>query len=247
MGTRRVTPPARRAEAPSRVAQRVLRELTRTGNAEWVAGAHDFGIHSKRMIGVSVPALRAAARSLGKDHDVAGALWETGVFEARLLAFMVDRPEEVTERQMERWVVEFDSWAICDGAAQDLFVHTPYAWSKSDEWSRRPEEYVKRTGFALVAKLAVHDKESADTRFLRFLRTIERESTDNRLYVRKAVNWALREIGKRNEPLRRAAVEAAERIHRIDSPSARWIASDALRELRSPAVRRRTRARSSSS
>jgi 3-methyladenine DNA glycosylase AlkD len=162
------------------------------------------------------------------------------------LASLIDDPQRVTERQLERWARDFDSWAICDGVCQDLFSKTRYAWVKALEWSKRPEVYVKRASFALVAKLAVHDRRASNARFIRFLRVIERESDDSRDYVRKGVNWALREIGKRNQFLNSRAVHSAERIRLRGTSAARWVASDALRELRSEAVQRRLAARAKS-
>ena len=202
-----------------------------------------YGIRSQQMLGLGVPTLRSIARSLGRDHALALELWRAGYLEARLLASMIDEPGRVTAPQMERWARDFDSWALCDGCCQELFSKSRLAWPKAFDWSRRPEEFVKRAGFALVAQLAVHDREATDVPFLRFLSVIEREATDGRPYVRKGVNWSLRQIGKRNPTLRRAAIVSAERIRRQGSPAGRWIASDALRELRSPSVRRRVRRR----
>jgi 3-methyladenine DNA glycosylase AlkD len=200
-----------------------------------------FGIASRLMLGVGPKELRRLARELGRDHALAQRLWDTGVFEARLLACLVDEPARVTERQLERCVGQLDSWALCDGWCQELVAKTRFAWAKAFAWSRREEEFARRAAFALAAKLAVHDRTAPDSRFLRFLRVVERSSSDPRPYVRKAVNWALRQIGKRNASLRRAAIASARRIHRRASSSARWIASDALRELRSETVRTRAR------
>ena len=187
--------------------------------------------------GSSVPHLRAMARRIGRDHGIAQELWDSGVHEARLLATMVDDPASVTKRQMESWARTFDSWDLVDGACSNLFRRTPHAWDKAVQWSERDEEYVKRAGFALMAALAVHDKDAPDERFTDLLPVIEREAGDQRNFVRKAVNWALRQIGKRNAALNLAAIDTAVRIHANGPRQARWVATDALRELRSERVR----------
>jgi len=208
-----------------------LDALRRSGTRKNVLGRARFGIADSTGFGVAVPDLRRLARGLRPDHALAAALWRTGSLDARLLAAMVDDPAEVNRDQMERWVREFDSWALCDGCCQDLFCRTSLAWTMADAWSRRPEEYVKRAGFTMYAELAVHDRDALDRQFLPALRRIYEESTDERRYVRKGANWALRAIGKRNARLRAAAIRTSRRIQRIRSPTARWIASDALREL----------------
>jgi len=182
--------------------------------------------------------LRRMAREIGRDHGLALKLWRSGIPDARILAALVDEPSRVTERQMERWVRDFDSWDVCDQVCSNLFDRTTFARSKALEWSGREEEFVKRAGFVLMAAMAVHDKKAADSVFRRFLPIIKHESTDDRNYVRKAVNWALRQIGKRNGPLHGEAVKVAREIKEIDSKAARWIASDALRELTNPKVRK---------
>jgi 3-methyladenine DNA glycosylase AlkD len=198
-----------------------------------------FGITAAKAYGWSTPALKEVARQIGKDHDLAQRLWASGSLEARALAGLIDEKEKVTEQQMEDWARDFDSWAVCDGTCLNLFRYTPFAYKKCREWSDRQEEFVKRAAFALMACLAVSDKAANDRVFLGLLPLIKRQAGDGRNYVRKAVNWALRQIGKRNQRLNRAAIEAAQDIHGLNSPGARWIASDALRELRSPAVQRR--------
>ena len=198
-----------------------------------------FGININKCYGISVPDIRSMAREIGKNHSLAQKLWQSGIHDARLLASMVDNPKIVSENQMERWVKDFDSWDICDQCCMNIFDKTPFAWSKAAEWTRRNEEFVKRAGFALMACLAVHDKEAADSDFKQFFPIIKRESTDGRNYVKKAVNWALRQIGKRNKNLNKEAIVVAKEISEIDSPSARWIASDALRELQKPEIRKR--------
>lgn len=217
----------------------ILAELRAHGSPANVAGMARYGINPKSTLGVSVPALRGMAKKIGRDHALALALWKTGIHEARSLAGLIDEPAKVTEAQLERWAKDFDSWDVCDGVCSNLFDRTPFARDKAIEWSARREEFVKRAGFVLMAALAVHDKKAPDALFRKFLPLIERESTDERNFVKKAVNWALRQIGKRNRALNRDAIAAARRIRRIDSKAARWIAADALRELESAAVRER--------
>jgi 3-methyladenine DNA glycosylase AlkD len=221
----------------------ILRTLKSYYKPENVEGMARFGIVTKKAYGVPAPALRKLAREIGKDHGLAQRLWSSGILDARGLAALIDDPAQVTEEQMESWVADFDNWAVCDGACLHLFRRTPFAHAKAIEWSARDEEFVKRAAFALMACLSVHDKTAGDRQFERFLPIIEREATDERNFVRKAVNWALRQIGKRNLRLSRKAIETAERIRALDSRVARWIAADALRELRSGAVQKRLRER----
>lgn len=192
-----------------------------------------FGINPRhKTLGVSIPNLRKIAKQAGKDHALAQKLWASGIHEARILAGMVADPDKVTPKEMDRWAKDFDSWDVCDQACYNLFCYSPVAHKKTREWSRKKEEFYKRSGFALMASLAVHDKKAKDREFLVYLPVIKRESTDERNYVRKAVNWALRQIGKRNPKLRKAALKAAKEIYNIDSKAARWIAADAIRELK---------------
>jgi 3-methyladenine DNA glycosylase AlkD len=216
-------------------AEGVLRELRAMGGARNVEGMRRFGIDGARMLGISVTDLRRMARRLGKDHDLALALWGSGIHEARILATIVAEPARTTARQMEAWARDFDSWDIVDQACGNLFVRTPRAPALALAWSRRRAEFQKRAGFSLMAALAVHGRLD-DEDFEPFLAAIERECDDERNFVRKAINWALRQIGKRNRPLHRRAIATAERIAARDSRPARWIASDALRELRSEKV-----------
>jgi len=198
-----------------------------------VAGQRRFGITSRcEQLGIRASVLREIGRRHRRDHALALALWTTSVHEARGIATLVDDPRQVTRGQMERWARDCDNWGVTDACCGVLFDRTPFAIEKAHAWSRRRAEYVKRCGFVLMAGLAVHRKELPDAVFLDFLPVIARESTDGRNFVKKAVNWALRQIGKRNPRLRRAAIAAARRIHRLDSPAARWVAADALRELR---------------
>lgn len=167
------------------------------------------------------------------------SLWETGIYDARILAALIDDPKKVTKRQMERWVRQFDNWAVCDTACGKLFSRTPFAYEAAVRWSKQKKEFVKRAGFAMMAWLAVHDKKGDDARLIRFFPHLKRGATDGRNYVKKAVNWALRQIGKRSSKLNKAARQLSKEIHSLDSPSAKWIASDALRELKSKAVQKR--------
>ncbi len=219
----------------------VLAELQSHGDARNVEGMARYGIRSARVYGVPGPVIRHIARRIGRDHQLAARLWATGILEARAVAALIDDPELVDARQMERWASEFDSWAICDHVCGKLFDRTPLAWSKARAWSRRRAEFTRRAAFSLVAWLAVHDKPAPDAQFLAFLPIIERAAADERPMVKKAVNWALRQIGKRNRSLNRHAVACAERVRRQPSAAARWVAADALRELRSAAVQERLR------
>jgi 3-methyladenine DNA glycosylase AlkD len=221
----------------------VIKKLKSLSNPEAVAGMARFGINSKNTYGVPIPVLRKMAKEIGKNHLLAQKLWNSGIHEARILAGMIDPPEEVTEKQMERWVRDFDSWDVCDQVCSNLFDRTEFAHKKAMSWSERGEEFVKRGGFVLMAALSVHDKKAEDKKFLRFLPIIKRESRDQRNFVKKAVNWALRQIGKRNLRLNQMAIETAKEIEGIDSKAARWIASDAIRELTSEAVQKRLRIR----
>jgi 3-methyladenine DNA glycosylase AlkD len=229
---------------PKPSAAATLKKLKLLADPKALAGMSRFGIRTHNALGISVPVLRRLAREIGRDHGLAQQLWNSGIHDARHLAALIDEPGKVTERQMERWVKDFDSWDVVDGCCSYLFDKTPYAYQKAVEWSRRGEEYVKRAAFSLMAVLAVHDKQAADARFVKFLPVIKREARDERNFVKKAVNWALRQIGKRNLKLNRAAIRAAREIRRIDSRSARWIAADALRELTGPAVQNRLRGKS---
>jgi 3-methyladenine DNA glycosylase AlkD len=213
----------------------VLDRLRSLANPANVEGMARYGINPVGTLGISMPVLRQIARETGKDHRLAGELWASGVHEARILASLVDEPALVDEAQMERWVKDFDSWDVCDQVC-DLFGRLPLAPQKAMQWSERQEEFVKRAGFALMADLAVHDKKAKDELFESFLVPIQREAIDGRNFVRKAVNWALRNIGKRNARLNRLSIETAREILEIDARSARWIAADALRELTSAKV-----------
>ena len=204
-----------------------------------LAGMSRYGIATDKALGITVTELRGLAKELGRDHELASALWDSEIHEARLLATMVDDPSQVTEAQMEAWVHDLDSWDLCDQACGNLFDRTRFAFRKAVEWSARADEFVKRAGFALMATAAVHRKDADDAQFEVFLPLIRAEAVDDRNYVKKAVSWALRQIGKRSPHLHAKAVETAKQIQRLDARSARWVAGDALRELESQAVRDR--------
>jgi len=220
-------------------AAEVLRRLRSLSDPRIVEGMGRYGIPSANAFGISTPTIRSLAKELGRDQKLSLKLWRTGYLEARAIAFLIGDPSKVTEAQMERWAKDFDSWAVCDGCCSNLFDKTPFAFSKALQWSKRKEEFVKRAGFVLMAALAVHDKKASDREFVRFLRAIVRGSADGRNFVKKGVNWALRQIGKRNKKLNRLAIRTAEELRSLGSQSARWIASDAMRELKSAAVQRK--------
>jgi 3-methyladenine DNA glycosylase AlkD len=221
----------------------VLETLKKLEDPKNVAGMARFGIKPAVALGVSKPALRMLAKNLGRHHDLAQELWASGVHEAMVLASMIDDPAEVTADQMDAWANSFDNWDICDQCCLNLFRKTAFAYEKTEDWTAIDREFVKRAGFVLMASLAVHDKKASDGKFKRFLSIIEREASDDRNYVRKAVNWALRQIGKRNADLRQEVIEVALGLQQVESKSARWIGSDALRDLTSDAVRRRVSSR----
>jgi 3-methyladenine DNA glycosylase AlkD len=217
----------------------VLASLRRQGSKRNRDGMARYGIVAKKVFGVSVGTLRTMGKRLGPDHDLAAALWATEWYEARMLASFVDDPADVTPGQMDRWARDFDNWAICDTVCFHLFDDTPYAWRKVEQWSGRRDEFVKRAAYALLASLSVHDKSADDELFLRGLRLIERDASDQRNFVKKAVNWALRSIGKRNPALNAAAVAVSRRLAASADAASRWAGKDAYRELTSPAVTRR--------
>ena len=219
----------------------VIQKLKSLSDPKAVAGMARFGIKTENTLGVSIPNLRKSAKEIGRDHKLAGELWASGIHEARILAGMVDDPKAVDEKQADAWVRDFDSWDVCDQVCMNLFWLTPFAYRKCYEWSAEDEEFVKRAGFALMSRLAWSDKKARDDEFIKFLPVIKREATDERNYVKKAVNWALRQIGKRNLALNRQAIKTAKEIQKLDSRSAKWIAADAIRELQSEAVQARLR------
>lgn len=216
----------------------LIARLKTMENPANVAGMARFGINSKNTLGISVVTLRKIGREVGKDHALALKLWSSGIHEARILACLIADPKKVTPGLMNRWVKNFDSWDVCDQCCMNLFDKTPHAYEKVKEWSVRKEEFVRRAAFALMACLAVHDKKASNRDFQRFFPLIKSSATDSRNYVKKAVNWALRQIGKRNTFLHREALRTATEIAKMDSASARWIAADAIRELKSKMPRR---------
>lgn len=223
--------------------QLALALLQQDARPRELAGMARFGINPEGRLGLSMPAMRRIAQTLGRDHELALALWETGIPDARIVAGMVAEPTKLTSPQMDAWAKDFSSWDVCDQVCGSAFLASPLAWSKVPEWAVHKEEFVRRAAFALLATLAVHDKRAVDERFVMMLALIEAAAADERNFVKKAVNWALRNIGKRNLTLNAAAIEAARRIQRQGSRSARWIAADALRELTCEAVQARLRER----
>ena len=223
--------------------EEILDRLRAGRDADAVAGMARYGIVGAEVFGVKVPVLRALAKEAGRDHALALRLWAYPSRETRILATLVDRPQWVEEAQMEAWAADFDSWEVCDQACGNLFAHTPFAYAKALAWSARPEAFVKRAGFVLMADLAHRDQKTSDEALLAFLPIIEREAADGRNFVKKAANWALRDLGKRNAALNAAAIATAERLIAQPSAAARWNGRDARRELTSEAVQARLAAR----
>ena len=213
--------------------------LERRGTKKQISELDRYGITATRPFGVPVGELKKYAREVGTDHELAQELWASGRYEAQMLAAFVDDPAQVTVRQMNQWADDFDNWAIVDTVCFHLFDRTPHAWKKVTQWAKAKPEFKKRAAFALLWSLSVHDKEAPDRAFKDGLGLIETAATDDRIYVKKAVNMALRAIGKRNRALNKAAITTAERQSKLDDPAARWVGSHALRELRSPAVQKK--------
>jgi len=225
---------------------KILRKLKSLRNEKNLAGMARFGIATNKAFGIKHPILKEIAREFRKDHQLALELWDSGYHEARLLATIIDDPKQVTEKQAESWVKQINSWDICDGFTGGLIDKTPFAYDKAVEWPHREPEFIRRAGFALMAWLPVHDKKAADSKFNDFFPLIVQYSTDERNFVKKAVNWALRQLGKRNLVLNHKAIATARQISKLDSKTARWIAKDALRELESESVQVRLRERANS-
>jgi 3-methyladenine DNA glycosylase AlkD len=217
----------------------ILDMLEAKADPDRLEGMSRFGMTVDKRLGVKVPDMRGIAAEVGKDHKLALDLWKTGYAEARIIASMIDLPGEVTEAQMEDWVKDFDSWDVCDQVCMNLFEKTPFVWKKIDEWSTRQEEFVKRTAYSLIACVAWHRKELGEERLVALIPLIKRGATDERNFVKKAVSWALRNIGKRSRNLSGIAMETAEEMKRMGSKSARWIASDVIRDLTKATTRRR--------
>jgi 3-methyladenine DNA glycosylase AlkD len=217
----------------------VLDKLQSKAQPEQLKGMAKYGMTVEQRLGVSVPDMRKLAKEIGRDHKLALQLWETGIAEARIVAGMIDDPAKLTEEQMEDWVKGINSWDVCDQLCMNLFEKNQLVWKKIVDWSEREEEFVKRTAFSLIACLAWHDKKASDEKFIELLPVIIRGARDERNFVKKAVNWALRNIGKRNLKLNEAAINTTKDIQRLDSKAARWIAADAIRELESKSIQKR--------
>lgn len=214
----------------------IIRYLESMSNSKSKEGMAHYGINAAQAWGIAVPVLRQLAKQYRKDHELALELWESGYHEARILASMVDDPLKCTSSQMEQWVVKFDSWDVCDQVCMNLFYKTGLEWQKIKEWAERDEEFVRRASFALMAVLALHAKNTDDKVFIDLLSIIEKHSTDNRNFVKKAVNWALRQIGKKNRNLHSHALLLSEKLMNSENKTSRWIGSDAYRELNSEAA-----------
>lgn len=221
----------------------VMKKIKALSNPKAVEGMARFGINPQKNYGVSIPHLRKLAKETGPDHSLALQLFKTGIHDARILASMIDIPAKVTEKQMETWVKEFNSWDVCDQCCSNLFDKTGFAFQKAFQFSQSRHEFVKRAGFVLMATLSVHDKKAINKQFEQFFPVIIKHATDKRNFVKKAVNWALRQIGKRNATLNKKAIETAEKIQKIDSKAAKWIAADAIRELTHEKVQKRLQSR----
>jgi 3-methyladenine DNA glycosylase AlkD len=219
-----------------KTAEEVLTELKKYYNPKNIEGMKRYGIKADKAFGVNAPTMYAIANRIGKNHELALKLWDTGYHEARHIAAMIDDPILVTKSQMNKWVNDFYSWDICDGTCSNLFRHTPYALEKIPQWAKSKKEFVRRTAFSMIAYVAVHHKKRDDKEFLQFFPLIKKYSIDERNFVKKAVNWSLRQIGKRSKFLNKEAIKLAKEIRTIDSKSARWIANDAIRELTNPKI-----------
>lgn len=217
----------------------IINEFKLNGSEKNLAGMKRFGINALNGFGVPVPVIRNIAKKIKKNHELALKLWETKIHEARLLASMIAEPEKVTKSQMNTWVKDFYSWDICDQVCMNLFRETKFAYEKAVEWTESKHEFIKRAGFVLMATLAVHSKELTDKDFITFFPLIKKGSLDERNFVKKAVNWAIRQIGKRNHTLNKKAIKLSEEILKLDSKSAKWIAKDALKELHDPKILKR--------
>lgn len=211
--------------------QEIISYLKKHSNLKDRLGMARFGINSKFALGVRIPVLRSLAKKIGKNHQLAQDLWKTKIHEARILASMIDESEKVTAKQMDKWIKDFNSWDLCDQCCMNLFDKLPLAWKKAGDWTKREKEFERRAGFSLIASLAWHDKKAKDKNFIKFFPLIKKYSTDKRNFVKKAVNWALRQIGKRNKNLKNKAILLAKEIQKIDSLTSRWIAKDAIKEL----------------
>lgn len=217
----------------------IINEFKLNGSEKNLEGMKSFGINALNGFGVPIPLIRNLAKKIKKNHGLALKLWETEIHEARLLASMIAEPEKVTKSQMNKWVKDFYSWDICDQVCMNLFRETKFAYEKAVEWTDNKHEFIKRAGFVLMATLAVHSKELNDNNFIKLFPLIQKGSLDERNFVKKAVNWAIRQIGKRNHVLNKKAIKLSEEILRLDSKSAKWVAKDALKELNDPKILKR--------
>jgi len=217
----------------------VIKQLKSMGNPKNVEGMARYGINPKNNLGVSIYKLRPFAKKIGKNHELALKLWKTGIHDARLLAVFIEDITKVSEDQMDLWAQDFDSWDVCDQTCTSLFDTSPIAWKKIREWAEHKKEFVKRAAFSILAGLAVHDKTASNEKFTDFSDIFIKHATDERNYVKKAINWAIRNIGKRNQFLNKKMIELSKEIQHIDSKSAKWIANDAIRELTSEKVKQR--------
>lgn len=219
--------------------EQIIKQLESRSNPKAVEGMARYGIVSKNILGVCMPTLRHMAKDIGKNHELAMELWTTEIFDARLIAMMVEDHKTISEKHMDVWAKDFDNWAICDGCCIHLFRKTSVTWKKAKEWSRSKDEFVRRAGFVMITSLAVHDKQAEDKKFISQFSSLKRAANDERNSVKKGVNWALRQIGKRNLVLNNQAIKLAVELKKMNSVAARWIAADALKELQSNAVQKR--------
>lgn len=225
-------------------AREIIKELESLRSKKNIEEMQRFGITSKsKIFGILKPELRKIAKRIGKNQELAIKLWETEIHEARILASIIAEPEKFTEDLMDKWVSEIDNWDLCDQCVMNLFWRTKHAYKKAREWSQSNHEFIKRAGFSLIAKLAISDKKASNEKFEQFFPIIKREATDKRNYVKKAISWALRQIGKRNLELNEKAIEIAKEIQRLNSKSAKWIAQDVIRELTSEKIQKRLKMR----
>ena len=217
----------------------IIKELKENADPKDKEKIARFGINPEKALGVRIPVLRKLAKKLGKDHEFAQQLWDTDIHETRILASMIDGPKLVTEKQMDDWVADFNSWDICDQCCGNLFDKTEFVHKKIFEWVKDEREFIRRAGFVLIATSSVHNKKWEDKDFERYFPLIEKYSDDERNFVKKAVNWALRQIGKRNKSLNKKCISLAKKIQKKDSKSAKWIANDAIRELENPKIQKK--------
>lgn len=220
----------------------VISYIKKNRNEKNIAGMARFGIVTENCYGLSMPKMRELGKKIGTDHKLALALYKTGIHEAKIIAGLIDDPAQVTEAQMEEWSKGFDSWDVTDQVTTILFDQTKFSWRKAAEWAKRKPEYEKRAGFTIMAGLAVHDRITPDEEFEKFYACIEKGAEDERNFVKKAVNWALRNIGKRSTGLNSSAIKLSEKLVKSGSKSARWVGADALRELKGETAKRRIRA-----